>query len=115
MSARIYQLALRVQIEIAAADIALAIRRLHREEALAVERKIERRFGALERSLAEILNRGAIDHEGYPPVVAREIFVARGRVEKLLEHHRLRLEAGGVDVRDIVRNHVEFAPERDLP
>ena len=48
------ELALRVDLERAVAGVALAARRLHREEALAVDGDVERVLGVLERALRQM-------------------------------------------------------------
>ena len=47
-------------------------------------------------------------------VALRQVALARGLADEFLEHRAVGLEAGGVDVGDIVGDHVEFAAQRDL-
>jgi hypothetical protein len=58
---------------------------------------------------------GSILHEGDFAVGAPELVIARARHQEFFEDCGIGLEAGGVEIRDIVRHHVEFATQRHLP
>src|SRR5580698_9210477 len=101
--------------ERAVSGIALAARRLHRQIALAVDRDVERIAGALDGAGAEIDPGGAILHEADFAVAAGEFLVGGARHQIFAERRLVGLEAGGVDIGDVVGDDVELMTERHLP
>ena len=72
------ELAVAVDLQRAVAGVALAARRLHDQEAVAVDRDVERIAGLLHRALAQIEPGRAVLHEADGPIGAHEI-VRRAR------------------------------------
>src|SRR5580700_2867598 len=101
--------------ERAVSGIALAARRLHHEITFAVERDVERVAGVLDGARAEIDPGGAILHEADAPIAAGKLLIGRVRHQKFAERRLVGLEAGGVDIGDVVGDDVELVTERHLP
>ena len=104
-----------VDLQRAVARVAFAARRLHGEEGVAADRDVERIAGLLHRALGEVEPGRAVLHEADAAVVAAKLVRARDRHQVFVEDDVVGLEAGGVQVRDVVRDDVELALKRDLP
>src|SRR6185312_16543332 len=100
-----------VELKIAVAGVALAARGLHRDEAAAVDRDIERGVGLVQPAFGEVAEGPAILHIGRAAIGALEIVFMRARGQIFLEQHVVGLEAVAVDVREVVGNHVEMTLE----
>ncbi len=102
-------------MQIAVTGVALAAGGLHHQEALAVDRDVEWIAGRLEGALLQVVERAAVLHIADPAVGPLEIVLMRARVQIFLEQHALGLEAGGVDVRNVVGDDVELPLQHHLP
>src|SRR5262249_18530782 len=109
------ELALAIDLQGAVAGVALALRRLHRQEGVAVDGHVERAAGLLDRALAEVVPGGAVEHEAQAAVGAGEAIRAGHRHEVFLEDVAVRLEPGGVQVGHIVGDDIELPLQRHLP
>src|ERR1035437_8861098 len=67
--------------------------------------------GALDRPLAHIVPDAAVAHETH---AAAGLVCPRAGGKIFLEYRTVGLVAGGIEVRDVVGDHVHFARERDL-
>ena len=99
----------------AVAGVALAGRRLHHEERLAVDRDIQRILGLLGRSAGEVVKGGAVLDEAQAAVAADEVVFVRARHQVFLEQRAVGLETVGVDVRDVVGNDIHLPFQHHLP
>src|SRR5258707_69180 len=109
------ELTLRVDLHRAVAGVSFAGGSLHDQESLAVDRDVEWVAGRLHGASTEVVPGPAIVDEAHLTVGRLEPVFACDRHQELLEHRIVRLEAGGVQVRDVVRDDVELAPENHLP
>ena len=64
---------------------------------------------------AKIVEGGAVLHEGDAAVGVREIVFMRRRAQIFLEQRPVGLEAGRVDVGDVVGNDIHLPFQRHLP
>ena len=110
------ELALIVDLQAAVAGVALAGRRLHHQEAVAVDRDVERVLGLLGRALREIVEGAAVLH------VARrggrwptKLSSCAPELQIFLEQRLVGLVAVGVDVRDVVGDDIHLPFQRHLP
>jgi hypothetical protein len=108
------ELALRVDLERAVAGVALAARRLHHKEGVAFDRDVERVAGLLDAALGHVVPGLAVLHEAHPAQRAGRLVVRAG-LQVLGEHRAVGLEAGGVQVRDVVGDDFELASQHSLP
>src|ERR1019366_2682798 len=105
------ELARWIDLHRAVAGVAFAARRLHYQEGVAIHGDIERIAGALDRPLAHIVPNAAVLHEAH---AAAGLVGARAGGKIFLEYRPVGLVAGGVEVRDVVGDHVHFTREPDL-
>src|SRR5215831_1717077 len=95
------------------ARVALAIRRLDDEIALAMDGEIERRVRILEAAFAEVTDDTAVGDEAER--LHADLALGRAHAfDEFVERRRLALVSGRRDVREIVRDQVHRAIGRDL-
>ena len=94
IAGRGHELALVVELQVAVAGVALAGRRLHRQEAAAVDRDIERIVGLLGRALRQVAEGAAVLHVADAAVAADEIVFVRARLQIFLKQRLVGLVAG---------------------
>ena len=114
-TARRHQLTLIVDLQAAVAGVAGPCRGLNFKKGIAVDGHVERILGRLDRAAGKVVHSRAVLHEGYPTIPAGEVvFMGRG-AQIFLKQRPLGLEAGGVDIRDVVRDDVHLPTKRHLP
>ena len=82
---------------------------------VAVDRDIERILGRLSRTLREVVEGGAVLHEGDAAVGAGKIILMRAGPQEFLEQRAVGLVAGGVDVGDVVGDDIDLPLQHNLP
>ena len=110
-----HELALVVELQAAVAGVALARGRLHHQEAAAVDRDVQRIFGLLGGALREIAKGAAVLDVADAAVASDEVVFVRARHQIFLKQRLVGLEAGGVDVRDVVGDDVQLPFQHGLP
>jgi hypothetical protein len=110
------ELVLGVELEGAVAGVALALGRLHHEEAAAVDGDVERIAGLGDAALGQVGGGRAVPDEGHATVgPALERIVPRDRHQVLLEDNVVLLEPRGVQVGEVVGDDIELTLQGDLP
>jgi hypothetical protein len=110
-----HELADVVELQRAVAGVALAARGLHHQHAFAVDGEVQRAAGLLDRALAHVVPAHPILHQADASVRPRKRLGIAAALQKFGEHRAVRLKSGGVDVGDVVGDHVELALQRGLP
>jgi hypothetical protein len=111
-----HKLAGRVDLQGAVARVTRAVRRLHGEKCVAVDRDVERVTSTLDGALAHVAPGTAIDDVTELTVgKSRKVVLTRNRHQVFLENGLVGLEPVRVQIGDVVGDDVEFAGEYHLP